>query len=93
MNLAIAITILVTSQRTCDREAHDSLSREGLFGAFLGGRAIRCNQGPAGIDLVIPMAVLGAKAPSAICRFTKQSDRYLGSRGFVATLQCAGAWD
>ena len=27
------------------------------------------------------------------CRFTRQSDPDLGRRGFVATLQCAGAWD
>jgi hypothetical protein len=48
----------------CDTEAHDSLSCEGLFGAFLRGRAIQCKQGQVGIDLVIPMAVLNAKAPS-----------------------------
>jgi hypothetical protein len=48
----------------CDNQAHNSLSREGLFGAFLRGRAIQCKQGQAGIDLVIPMAVLGRNAPS-----------------------------
>jgi hypothetical protein len=46
----------------CDSHAHDSLSLEGLFGAFLRGRAIQCMQGQTGIDLVIPMADLGGKS-------------------------------
>lgn len=45
----------------CDNQAHNSLSQEGLLGAFLRGRAIQCKQGQAGIDLVIPMAVLVGK--------------------------------
>lgn len=50
----------------CDPLAHNSLSREGLFGAFLRGRAIQCKQGQAGIDLVIPMAVLNGMRPESV---------------------------
>ena len=44
-----------------DKEAFDSLTQEGLFGAYLRGRAIQCKRGQTGVDLVIPMVNLTGK--------------------------------
>ena len=49
------------TEELCDINAHNSLTRDGLFKAFLRGRAIQCKQGQAGIDLVIPMAIVKNK--------------------------------
>jgi len=49
------------TEELCDINAHNSLTRDGLFKAFLRGRAIQCKQAQTGIDLVIPMAILKDK--------------------------------
>jgi hypothetical protein len=41
-----------------DEQAFSSFEQEGLFGAYLRGRAIQCKRGQCGLDLVIPMVVL-----------------------------------
>src|SRR5205814_2608474 len=49
------------SEEISDKDAYNSLSTEGLWTHFLRGCAIKCRQGQAGIDMVIPMAVLKTK--------------------------------
>src|ERR1700737_3055197 len=46
------------SEEIIHKEAYNSLTSEGLFSLFFRGRAIQCRRGQAGIDLVIPMAIL-----------------------------------
>jgi hypothetical protein len=46
------------SEEISHKDAYNSLSTEGLGTHFLRGSAIKCRQGQAGIDMVIPMAVL-----------------------------------
>jgi hypothetical protein len=45
------------SEEFSHKEAYDSLTSDGLFSAFLRGRAIQCIKGQKGIDLVIPMII------------------------------------
>ena len=42
----------------CHKDAYNSLTTSGLLASFCRGCAIQCRQGQAGIDMVIPMAVL-----------------------------------
>jgi hypothetical protein len=49
------------SEDISHKDAYNSLSTEGLWTHFLRGSAIKCRQGHAGIDMVIPMAVLKTK--------------------------------
>jgi hypothetical protein len=46
------------TEEISDKEAFNSLTPEGLLAAFLRGRAIQCKCGQAGIDLVIPVALV-----------------------------------
>jgi hypothetical protein len=48
------------SEDIAHKEAFDSLSQEGLFAAYLRGRAIMCKRGQTGLDLVMPMIVIPA---------------------------------
>lgn len=45
------------SEDIAHKAAQDSLTQDGVFAAFLRGRAIVCRKGQKGIDLVIPMVV------------------------------------
>jgi hypothetical protein len=51
------------SEDIAHTDAHSSLSDDGLFAAYLRGRAILCKKGQTGIDLVIPMVILPRKNP------------------------------
>jgi hypothetical protein len=46
------------TEEICHKDAHDSLTVEGLLALYFRGCAIQCRQGQAGIDMVIPMVVL-----------------------------------
>jgi hypothetical protein len=46
------------SEDIAHKQAKSSLTRDGIFTAYLRGRAIACKKGQEGIDLVIPMVVL-----------------------------------
>ena len=49
------------SEDISHKDAYNSLSTEGLWTHFLRGSAIKCREGQAGIDMVIPMVVLKTK--------------------------------
>jgi hypothetical protein len=46
------------SEDIAHKQAKSSLTKDGLFAAYLRGRAVVCKKGQEGIDLVIPMIVL-----------------------------------
>lgn len=46
------------SEDIAHKDAHDSLTRDGVFCSYLRGRAIVCRKGQKGLDLVIPMVIL-----------------------------------